>query len=346
MAARSVNVTFTNNTGFILGKWWDGLDHGVWTDDVEPPQTIVSGETVTWMSESDGIATGTEGRVQYTVGDGGPVIELHWNNPFVGDNTYDEQSIGGWSLLRSGGAGSDAQVTWTFEQAQWHVTNFRPSVNGFHFPNSWPEGTFHTVLDLGITQIPLGDASNGLCGGMAYAALDYFEQGRLPSPQTTPPPGQGDPLFDYLVSRLWDSFDLPDLPVELLKLMNPAYPDTDGGVLGAFDGRSAVMIRNAWPQIKQWIDSGSPSPICLVKTISLNPGDLGRNHQVLAWGYLVDGNIVSLAIYDPNNPDSDSVALAFDQSHTDVVVSVGTNPPGLGPIYCFTTTAYKVKDAP
>jgi hypothetical protein len=128
--------------------------------------------------------------------------------------------------------------------------------------------------------------------------------------------------------------------------MNPAYPDTDGGILGAFDGRSAVMIRNAWPQIKQWIDAGAPSPICLVKVKSINPGDLGQNHQVLVWAYLVSGNVVSLALYDPNNPDNDSVALAFDTSRTDVVVNVGNNPPGFGPIYCFTTTAYKVETPP
>jgi hypothetical protein len=150
VAARSVLVSFTNATGFVLGKWWEGLDHGVWTDDIEPPQTITPGETVTWMSESDGFATGTEGRVQYTVGDGGSVIELHWNNPFVGANTFDEHCIGGWSLLRSGGDGEDAKVSWTFEPAQWHVTNFRPSSNGFHFANSWPPGTFHTVIDLGV----------------------------------------------------------------------------------------------------------------------------------------------------------------------------------------------------
>jgi Aegerolysin len=346
MAARSVFTTFTNNTEYILGKSWQNLDHGVWTDDIEPPQTIVSGETVTWSSESDGIATGTEGRVDYTVGDGGPVIELHWNNPFAGGNTYDELGLSGLSLLRSGGDGDNAEVSWTFEPAQWHTTGFRPSANGFHFANSWPAGTFHTTIDLGVTTIPLGDASNGLCGGMAYAALDYLQQGRPVPAQTTAPSGEGDPLFDYLVSRLWDSFDLPELPVELLKLMNPAYPDTDGGILGAFDGRSAVMIRNAWPQIKAWIDAGVPSPICLVKVKSLNPGDLGQNHQVLVWGYLVDGNVVTFAIYDPNQPDVDSVALAFDISRTDVVVGVGTTPPWFGPIHCFTTTAYEVGSPP
>lgn len=346
VAARSTEVRFQNATDTILGKWWDHLDHGIWTNDIAPPQTIMPGETVTWSSESSGILTGTEGRVQYMVGDGGSVVNLHWNNPYSGSNTYDEACATGLSVLRSGGGGANAQVSWTIEPAQWHLTWFRPSVNGFHFNNYWPPATFHTAIDLGIASIPLGDATNGLCGGMVYAALDYFQNG-LPAPsQTVAPAGTGAPLFDYFVSRLWDSFDLPDLPVELFKLMNPAYPDTDGGILGLMDGRSAVMIRRAWPNIKEWIDAGVPRPICLVKVKSLNPLDLGKNHQVLVWGYLVDGTIVNLAIYDPNSRDDDTRAIAFDTARTDVVVGVGTYPAGLGPIHCFTTTTYEAKQPP
>ncbi|MET8161536.1 hypothetical protein ABZT47_34700 [Sphaerisporangium sp. NPDC005289] len=348
-AARSTVVTVTNATGQVLGKAWQDLPHGIWSGGIEPAWTIGPGETVSWRTESNGVLTGTEGRVGYHIGDAGPIAELHWDNPYGGSNSYDEVCPPGWAMLRGGGAGATTTVTWLLEPAQWHLTPFRPSTHGFRFPNSWPAGTTDTTIDLGLARLPIGDASNGLCGGMVYAALDYYMAGRSIPPQVVAPPGQGDPLFDFLVSRLFDSFDIPNLPARLFAIMEPAYPDTDGGVLepvGLMSGRSAVMIREAWPNIKEWIDAGVPRPICLVKLKSLNPGDLGRNHQVLVWGYYVNGTGVALALYDPNDPRDDTCSLWFDAARTDVVVGVGTNPPDLGPVLCFLTTAYTPAQPP
>ncbi|MFI6297958.1 hypothetical protein ACIBEJ_40650 [Nonomuraea sp. NPDC050790] len=349
MAARSVAVTFTNTTGEILGKNFEALMHGVWTNGIEPPQTVMPGETVSWESESDGVATGTEGRLQYRVGDGGPIIEMHWSNPFVGANTFDEVCVTGKALLRSGGDGENARVSWTLENSQWHTTAFRPSLHGFHFNNSWPDGTTLKHLDLGVVSLPIGDATNGLCGGMVYAAMDYFLSNQLAPAQTVAPAGEGVPLFDYFVSRLFDSFDLPDLPLSLLKLMNPAYPDTDQGIfepIGLMSGRSAIMVRDSWPRVKDWIDQGFPRPICLVKTKSLNPADLGQNHQVLVWGYHVSGTGVTFALYDPNFHDHDALMMTFDTSRTDVPVGVGVTDPRQGTISCFLPTAYAAQTPP
>ena len=63
MAARSVSVTFTNKTTVALVRSNGHLDHGVWS--TEPPLRIEVGQTVGWESESDGVATGTEGEVHY-----------------------------------------------------------------------------------------------------------------------------------------------------------------------------------------------------------------------------------------------------------------------------------------
>src|SRR5450756_534411 len=56
------------------------------------------------------------------------------------------------------------------------VSGFLPSTSGFHFPNRFPH-----VPDLKINvlgqQIAIGDAANGLCGGMVFTARDYFEAG-------------------------------------------------------------------------------------------------------------------------------------------------------------------------
>ena len=71
----------------------DQLDHGVWTNNNMPPSRIEAGETVSWESESDGIATGTEGEVQYQIEGTSITMNLHWDDPFVGANSFDITSL-------------------------------------------------------------------------------------------------------------------------------------------------------------------------------------------------------------------------------------------------------------
>jgi|GEM_PF-1737928 len=114
MAARSTHVTLTNRTRKNLTRTEDSLEHGIWTD--RPPLLI--GDRGEWESESDGFLTGTEGRVTYGI-DGGGEVRLHWDNPFVGSNSY-HQSVapqaspdgigGGFSVVHRGGDGDNATV--------------------------------------------------------------------------------------------------------------------------------------------------------------------------------------------------------------------------------------------
>src|SRR5262249_16154802 len=60
-----------------------------WTNDVEPPTRIEAGATVTWESESCGIATGTEGEVVYKLEGTVITTQLHWDDPFIGSNSAD-----------------------------------------------------------------------------------------------------------------------------------------------------------------------------------------------------------------------------------------------------------------
>jgi hypothetical protein len=67
------------------------------------------------------------------------------------------------------------------------VANFQPSKSGFHFANH-----FSAVPDLHINapiigDLGIGNAFNGLCGGMVFAVRDYFES-RLPVPPDAVPP--------------------------------------------------------------------------------------------------------------------------------------------------------------
>ena len=56
---------------------------------------------------------------------------------------------------------------------------FVPSSHGLHYRNSWPQVP-DRVIETPFGDVGLGDASNGLCGGMAFAVADLFEAGRAP----------------------------------------------------------------------------------------------------------------------------------------------------------------------
>lgn len=170
------------------------------------------------------------------------------------------------------------------------VAGFQPSVSGFPFPNKWPSVP---LLDLrvGPVDVPIGKASNGLCGGMVFAACDYFL--RLSPPARLD--GVAGTTYDYLVRRLFDSFNLaivPPGPARYMHLMNPAPPDyettaSNAGV--APRGRAWVMVNEEWPLIRKDLDNGVLCPLALVRIKSLDPFMLGKNHQVLAYGYELPG---------------------------------------------------------
>jgi hypothetical protein len=217
------------------------------------------------------------------------------------------------------------------------VPGFLPSTRGLHFPNSFPHVPNLEIHLPGGQTLPIGDAANGLCGGMAYTVRDLFEAA-LPPPALTRAPGDG-PLFRYVADRLLDSLSLPFGPATYLKLMHPTLPDGD---LAMVHGRAWRMVRLEWPAVRGDLDRGVLSPLGLVKVKSRDPRDLGANHQVLAYGYDLDGTRLTLRLYDPNHPDNDEVTLSLDTGRprrpTPVTSSHG------GPVWCFFRTTYRFKD--
>lgn len=227
------------------------------------------------------------------------------------------------------------------------VPGFLPSVNGLHFDNSFPDEPA-VMIDLGVAKVPVGNAANGLCGGMVFAALDYWKQGDPPPSDATPPP-TGTPLFNYLVRRLIDSWDIPGGPLTYLKLMSPWLPDGDDRVGPiSMHGRSWRMAVREWPAIKSSIDAGNPCPLGLVKLKSANPLDLGHNHQVLAYGYDQDGTAITMWLYDPNQSDTDEVALRFDIARPSAPIAVTMQPNASDPpeVICFFRVGYGPKTPP
>jgi hypothetical protein len=176
---------------------------------------------------------------------------------------------------------------------------------------------------------------------MAFAARDYFEQGR-PAPEATTPPSEGE-LFDYLVTRLFDSFDLPFGPARYLALMSPLLPDgeTLWSRLGlAPHGRAWRMVNQEWPRVRADIDAGHPTPLGLVRVKSADPFELKRNHQVLAYGYDLTGSELTLRLYDPNRPRDDDVTLSLNLA--DPVVPIPTTPA----VFAFFRVPYRAASPP
>ena len=74
-------------------------------------------------------------------------------------------------------------------------------------------------------------------------------------------------------------------------------------------GGARMTITDQIPQITAAIDAGRPAALGLVTVRSMNPGDLGRCHQVLAYRYEWDGAYFRLGVYDPNRPNAGTMRV-------------------------------------
>ena len=193
--------------------------------------------------------------------------------------------------------------------------SFLASHNGFAFSNSWPKQPAVT-LETPFGPIKVGDASKGLCGGMAFAALDYWYADRVPPRDR---PGDGSPLYKFLVRRIVDSWHVPAGVAQYFQWMN--LPDADQGFT-AFGQRIITQRGLPWRTITQQLplitadlDKDVPCPLGLVTVHSNRPQDMGQCHQVLAYAYRVAGPLVTIDAYDPNSGQDDSITITFDTSH-------------------------------
>jgi hypothetical protein len=220
------------------------------------------------------------------------------------------------------------------------VPDFLPSRYGLRFPNAFPPAPFLRVPG---TTVGIGNAADGLCGGMTFMARDLFEHRLAPPADVTPPPDG--PLFRYLVGRAIRSYDLPGGPAKYQLWMG--LPDHS-----SFLGLAGVVWRTLgqeWPTIRADLDRGVPCPLGLIRARSWNPMDLGKNHQVLAYGYDLradEGGVarsLDVFVYDPNWPLRNDVAIHVDL-RTPLEGSAVGYVENEAPVRGFFRSAYRVAD--
>jgi len=147
-------------------------------------------------------------------------------------------------------------------------TDFTAQDNGFRFSNNdikWSWGPIHATA---------------LCGGMSYAALDYYHAG-LEVPQTKDVPTEGSPLHKYIYDRQMAAHGntVPRFLVDRLPIIGlPATALPQAGELKT---------------LGEYLRGGKPIPICLIISN-------GTGHHVVATGY--QEKPFSIDVYDPNAP--------------------------------------------
>ncbi|WP_258725915.1 hypothetical protein [Cellulomonas sp. NS3] len=153
---------------------------------------------------------------------------------------------------------------------------FRPERDGFAFPDAFA-GVVATLPGVGDVAVC------GLCGGMAFAALDHWYAGvpvpaaepSAPVPDDVPPDGH--PLTEYLRARTDDSFGVPSA-ARFAEWS--AHPDH---ATWLYAGVERWCTEDELPRLVEELRAGRPVPLGLVRARSL--AGAGENHQVVAYGF-------------------------------------------------------------
>lgn len=195
------------------------------------------------------------------------------------------------------------------------VPGFLPSTHGLHFANRFAAGPLLHLGPLSTTLFGLADASAGLCGGMCWYVRERFQAGQAIPPDTQAP-ANGSQLFNVLLNRQLRSLDWFRTPIVFWWW----------GAFGA--DRALARARDLdVPRISQAVTSRKLIMVGLVRHRGLDPRNLQRSHQVLAYGIETQDGTTTIRIYDPNWPDRDDVTLsvgpaAISQSTGEVLFGV------------------------
>lgn len=286
-----------------------------------------------WASNTPGsggtvAALQTDGNLVVYRGDGHPVWASHTAGQ--GEVHLRMQDDGNAVVYRVGGGPVWASGT----VRQSRVLAFDPARDAFRFPNSFVNQVA-TIPGAGTIT------TQGRCGGMAFAALDYFLSGvpvprwssRLFGGRGVPPDGHW--LADYIYWRLMNSFAAPSSFKYVEWTLKPDHSTWLGG-----KGVTRWTKEDEFPRLRAMIDAGQPAALGLIDATSL--ADIGNeNHQVIAYGYEwhPQAGTMTVLIQDNNNPGRGDTLRTepgnphWDASNTDpwrgwfVIDYVRSNPP-------------------
>ncbi|MCC7353841.1 MAG: hypothetical protein IT330_08805 [Anaerolineae bacterium] len=176
-------------------------------------------------------------------------------------------------------------------------TSFSAQQHGFRFVNRFALLPSRTISLPGIGSIDLSSVVVGLCGGMSFAALDYFRAGK-PAPSQDTIPEVGTALHTYLVQRQLRSFQ--NLQPGILPL--PAIVWFIEWTLAPNSTVEGLTARQEAPKLRRKLDQGEPAVLGLIRSNALDR--LHENHQVVAAGYDLDEmqEQLTIHVYDPNHP--------------------------------------------
>ncbi|MCM3569915.1 MIR domain-containing protein [Neobacillus mesonae] len=270
-----------------------------------------------WASDTNG-----SGGVKAVMRDNGSLVVCKANGQAVWYSAGTAGNPGASLVLQDDGNAviytNQGKALW--DSGTWRHSRklgFDPAVHGFLFPNRFVNT---------VAKIPgYGEVKTfGRCGGMAFAALDYFLKG-MPVPKYTgnlfngevPPDGHW--LADYIYSRLMDSFLVPSS----IKYVHWTTASDHSTWLGG-KGVSRWTKEEEFPKLRSSIDAGKPVALGMVDAANL--AQIGsENHQVLAYGYEwhPKADIMKVFVYDNNTVGREVVLSSepgnphFDATNTD-----------------------------
>jgi hypothetical protein len=180
------------------------------------------------------------------------------------------------------------------------MTGFDVKTHGFRFTNDFKNTPFGP---------PISVVTSGLCGGMSYAALDFYLAG-LAIPKQTYRPAHSFVLQSYLYQRQETS--LLENVVKWIDYHNNPFGSRNVEIFN-------WGLREQLAVLRTYIDRGVPVPLGLKWT----GGDLvGKDHQVLAIGYDMgkykgdvgsDKEDLKIFLSEPNYP-GEGITLVVDES--------------------------------
>ena len=171
-------------------------------------------------------------------------------------------------------------------------TGFTAAEHGFKFLNSFAFAESVSLNSISRQNVFLNDLVIGLCGGMCFAALDYFNAHIPDNPIPTETQVNAIParLRQYLLGRQLDSL-------------------AHGGVLKVLSWTtrkddSLAMSVAGWevPKLRRQLSHVGPAVLALIRVRKIS--QLMWNHQVLATGYDFNEDTKDMVVYlyDPNWP--------------------------------------------